>query len=106
MPPNELFYKRALAFAPGQFDSVGQIAGALLEGISRLFTQNVRLIVYPMPSEEVRTRLQASGLTNSKWNATDSMVSADNLHPSGPFASLYQYLLSSEFILPGKPEEH
>jgi hypothetical protein len=31
------------------------------------------------------------------------MVTADNLHPSAPLDYLYQYLLSSELILPGKP---
>ena len=35
-------------------DSYKDLAGALLEGISLLFKQNVRLTVYPMTTEELR----------------------------------------------------
>jgi hypothetical protein len=84
-------------------DSYKDLAGSLLEGIARLFTQNVRLSVYPMSAEDVQRRVKVAGLTNWSWKETDGMVTADNLHPSGPLDSLYQYLLHSEFILPGKP---
>jgi hypothetical protein len=84
-------------------DRYRDLAGTLLEGIARLFTQNVRVIVYPMAAEEVERRAKAAELTGWRWKETDGMVSADNLHPSAPLDSLYQYLLSSEFILPGKP---
>jgi len=79
------------------------LPGALLEGIGRLFTQNVRLIVYPMAEEELRGRLKTAGLSGWSWKQTNGMVSAENLAPSGPLGSLYQYLLRSGFILPGKP---
>jgi hypothetical protein len=78
------------------------LAGTLLEGIARLFTQNVRLTVYPMPAEELRRRAEAAGLTAWSWKVTDGLVTADNLHPSGPLDSLYQYLLESKLILVGE----
>ena len=84
-------------------DRYKDLAGSLLEGIARLFTQNVRISVYPMSAEEVQRRVKIAGLTGWAWKETNGMVTADNLHPSGPLDSLYQYLLSSEFILPGKP---
>jgi hypothetical protein len=84
-------------------DRYKDLAGSLLEGIARLFTQNVRISVYPMSAEEVQRRVKIGGLTGWAWKETNGMVTADNLHPSGPLNSLYQYLLSSEFILPGKP---
>src|ERR1700739_442832 len=84
-------------------DRYKDLAGTLLEGIARLFTQNVRLSVYPMAAEEVQKRVKMAGLTGWRWKEIDGMVSADNLHPSGPLDSLYQYLLSSEFIIPGIP---
>jgi hypothetical protein len=87
-------------------DRYKDLPGTLLEGIARLFTQNVRLRVYPMAAEEVRRRAKTAGLTGWRWKETDGMVSADNLHPSGPLDSLYQYLLSSKFILPGKLGRH
>jgi hypothetical protein len=84
-------------------DRYADLAGALLEGIARLFTQNVRISVYPMPAEELRRCVDATRLKNWKWTETNGIVSADNLHPPGPMNSLYEYLLSSEFILPGRP---
>jgi len=87
-------------------DHYKDLAGTMLEGIARLFTQNVRLIVYPMEAEEVQRRVKTAGLTGWRWKEIDGMVSADNLHPSGPLDSLYQYLLVSELIIPGKPGKH
>ena len=84
-------------------DQYKQLAGTLLEGIARLFTQNVRLIVYPMTVEEVQTRVEKAGLTGWRWRANDGMVSAEDLHPPKPLDFLFQYLLSSQLLLPGKP---
>jgi hypothetical protein len=83
-------------------DSYKDLAGALLEGIARLFRQNVRLCVYPMPVEELRGRLTADQLIGWRWKETDGMVSADNLHPAGALDWLYQYLLKSKLILAAK----
>jgi hypothetical protein len=83
-------------------DRYKELPGSLLEGIARLFTQNVRVSVYPVPAEDVQRRVKVAGL-NWTWKETNNMVTADNLHLSGPLDSLYQYLLRSEFILPGKP---
>ncbi|WP_158749094.1 hypothetical protein [Acidobacterium sp. S8] len=85
-------------------DSYKELAGALLEGIALLFTQNVRLSVYPMTTEELRGRVTANQLTGWTWKETDGIVSADNVHPAGPLDSLYQYLLESRFILAAKPK--
>jgi hypothetical protein len=84
-------------------DSYKDLAGALLEGIARLFRQNVRLCVYPMTVEELRGRLTAGQLTGWRWKETDGIVSAENLHPAGAVDWLYQYLLESKFILAAKP---
>jgi hypothetical protein len=83
-------------------DRYRELPGSLLEAIARLFTQNVRVTVYPMATEAVEKRAQRAGLTGWAWTETEGVVSADNFHPSGPLNSLYQYLLQSEFILPGK----
>jgi hypothetical protein len=83
-------------------DGYKDLAGTLLEALARLFTQNVRVTVYPMAAEELRRRVKADGLAGWRWKETDGMVTADNLHPSEPLNSLYQYLLKSEFILAGK----
>jgi hypothetical protein len=77
--------------------------GTLLEGIARLFTQNLRVGVYRMAAEEVQKRVMQAGLTGWRWKETDGLVSPANLHRSGALDFFYQYLLGSEFILPGKP---
>jgi len=84
-------------------DSYQELEGALLEGIARLFRQNVRLCVYPMSVEELRGRLTADQLTGWRWKDTDGIVDADNLHPAGAADSLYRYLLESKFIVAAKP---
>jgi hypothetical protein len=86
-------------------DSYKNLEGSLLEGIARLFSQNVRLSVYPMPAAEVERRVQAAGLTGWSWKVRDGMVYANELYPDAPIGHLYQYLLSSEFILIGTPRK-
>jgi len=84
-------------------DNYNNLAGSLLEGIARLFSQNVRMSVYPMKAEDVEQRVKSAGLAEWHWQATDGMVHADKLYPDAPLGHLYQYLLSSGFILVGKP---
>jgi hypothetical protein len=84
-------------------DNYNNLAGSLMEGIARLFSQNVRLSVYPMKAEAVEQRIKAAGLTGWRWQTTEGMVHADGLYPDAPLGHLYQYLLSSGFILAGKP---
>jgi hypothetical protein len=86
-------------------DSYHDLPGSLLEAMARIFTQNVRISIYPMAAEELRRRAEAAKLTGWTWTETDGMVSADNLHPAEPVNSLHQYLLKSEFILVGKPRK-
>lgn len=85
-------------------DSYKGLEGSLLEGIARLFSQNVRLSVYPMPAEEVEKRVKSAGLTGWHWDVTDGMVYASELYPDAPLGHLYKYLLSANFILIGKPK--
>jgi len=83
-------------------DSYGDLAGSLLEAIARLFTQNVRLVAYPMAEEEVEKRTRAAGLAGWRWKSSNGMVHADELHPAEPLDFLYQYLLGRQWILPSK----
>jgi hypothetical protein len=83
-------------------DSYRDLTGSLLEGIARLFAQNVRLSVYPMKAEEVERRVKAAGLTGWRWKETNGLVHADELHPDEPVDFLYQYLLGRQLILPVK----
>jgi hypothetical protein len=81
-------------------DGYKDLAGSLLEAISRLFTQNVRVIAYPMPAKALEEWLRISSATGWKWKETSGIVYADDLHPAEPLDHLYRYLLGSKFILP------
>ena len=84
-------------------DSYTNLPGSLLEGIARLFQQNVRLTAYPMSLADLKARAAVAGLTGWKWKETAGMVYADDLHPPEPLNFLYQFLLGSRFILPARP---
>ena len=84
-------------------DAYLNLPGSLLEGIARLFQQNVRLTVYPMALADVEGRAAITGLTGWSWKETAGMVYAEDLHPPEPIMFLYRYLLTSQFILPARP---
>jgi hypothetical protein len=86
-------------------DSYKSLPGTLLEGIARMFTQNVRLVVHPMPVGLVEKWAKESGMTGWTWEQTNGMVHADELHPAKPLFYLYEYLLTEFWIMPKKTVE-
>jgi hypothetical protein len=85
-------------------DRYKALPGSVLEGVARLFTQNVRMVVHPMPAEELERWVKETGLTGWAWEETNGMVTAENLHPAKPMDYLYKYLLSEFWILPCKTQ--
>jgi hypothetical protein len=83
-------------------DHYKNLPGSLLEGIARLFTQNVRLVVYPMATSDLEQWVKFAGLEGWTWQETNGMVHADGLHPGKPLDYLYRYLLSEYWILPSQ----
>jgi hypothetical protein len=83
-------------------DQYEHLPGSLLEGIARLFTQNVRLVVHPMAVEELERWVKEAGVAGWTWEETNGMVYADKLHPAKPLDYLFKYLLSEFWILPSK----
>lgn len=84
-------------------DRYKDLPGTQLEGLARFFTQNVRVLVYPLAADDLRRQVEKAGITGWSWKETDGVVSVDNLHPPEPLDSLQQYLLKSGYVLPGKP---
>ena len=84
-------------------DNYLELPGSLLEGIARLFQQNVRLTAYPMALADLEGRAASAGLMGWSWKETAGLVHADDLHPPEPMKFLYHYLLASQFILPARP---
>ena len=80
-------------------DRYKNLDGALLEGTARLFTQNVRLSVYPMTEAALKARLQELGAGEWSYEVTDGLVHVDNLHPAEPINFLFRYLLACGFVV-------
>jgi hypothetical protein len=78
----------------------GNLEGRLLEALSRLLAQNVRIYVYPMSSAELRERLKVSSVSGWEWSETNGLVSATQLRHAPPLAHLFAYLLASNFLVP------
>jgi hypothetical protein len=77
-----------------------ELHGRILEALSRLFTDDARIYVYPMALEVLQTKLTAEQFTGWKIRTTDGLVEADEIMPSPPLAHLYAYLLASGLIEP------
>lgn len=84
-------------------DRYKNLEGALLEGTARLFTQNVRLSVYPMTEAALKARLQELGAGDWSYEVTEGLVYVDNLHPAEPINFLFRYLLACGFVVSAHP---
>jgi hypothetical protein len=80
-------------------DRYKNLEGALLEGTARLFTQNVRLSVYPMTEAALKARLEQIGAGGWTYEVTNGLVYLDNLHPAEPINFLFRYLLACGFLV-------
>jgi len=75
------------------------LEGRILEGIARLFAQNVKLYAYPAPVAAFSDQLQT--LASKGWTVAGSSpwLTADQLQPPSPIRHLYAYLLASGFLV-------
>ncbi len=80
-------------------DNYKDLDGTLLEGLARLFHENVRLTVFPMPAAAMKDRLAAS---DWKWTEANGAIGARDIEPAEPLNHLYRYLVGSGFILPAE----
>lgn len=83
-------------------DPYFQLEGRRLEGLSRLFAQNVRIYAYPMTASDLRDAIAGFSPVGLEWNETNGWVTADQLHVAPPVGHLYAYLLASNFLVPLK----
>jgi hypothetical protein len=84
-------------------DRYVNLEGALLEGVARLFSQNVRLGVYPMEEAALQRRMQELGATGWKYKVTNGLVFAEDLVPPEPVDHMFRYLLACRFIVSARP---
>ena len=77
-----------------------KLGGSLLEALSRLLAQNVRIYAYPMSSRDFEQAMQAISATGWQWTDKNGWVSASQLRLAPPFGHLYDYVLASNFLVP------
>lgn len=77
-------------------DNYKDLDSSLLEGIARLFRENVRVSVYPMPAA-AKDWLAAPGW---KWKETDGFIGAMDIEPAEPLNHLYRYLMGCGIVIP------
>jgi hypothetical protein len=81
-------------------DIYANLEGKLLEALSRLFAENVRIYVYPMTVEDLRESLKSASIDGWEWSETNGWVSASQLRRAPPLGHLFAYLLASNFLVP------
>jgi hypothetical protein len=81
-------------------DPYFNLEGSRLEGLSRLFAQNVRIYGYPMTVVDLQEAIKSFSATGLEWSETNGWVSAEQLRVPPPLGHLYAYLLASNFLVP------
>jgi len=77
-----------------------KLAGSFLQALSRLLAQNVRIYAYPMRSRDLQQSIGDVSTVSWQWTDTEGWVSARQLHPAAPLGHLYDYVVSSKFLVP------
>jgi hypothetical protein len=78
----------------------GTLEGRLLEGLSKLFAQNVRVYAYPTAASAMQDSLASASAAGWQWEEKNGVITADALRPCPPLGHLYSYLIASGFIVP------
>jgi hypothetical protein len=79
------------------------LPGRIMEGLARLFAQNVQLHVYPTRAAALEERREALVTDGWELHETEGWVTADRLRPIPPLDHLYAYLLATNFIVATPP---
>jgi len=85
-------------------DDYRHLNGSTLKAVSLLFSQNVRIYAYQMPTPAVRDWPKKLDAIGWEWTDDHGSVVADSLKPPGPLRYLYEYLLASHFIVSVRSE--
>lgn len=80
-------------------DPYFHLEGRRLEGLSRLFAQNVRIYAYPMTGMDLQEAIREFSPPGLEWSETNGWVSAKDLRIAPPLGHLYAYLLASNFLI-------
>jgi hypothetical protein len=77
-----------------------KLDGRLLEALSRLLVQNVRIYSYPMKAADLAAVLPPKSGARWEWNERNGWVSVSDLRVAPPLGHLFEYVLASQFLIP------
>ena len=80
-----------------------RLEGRLLEGLSKLFAQNVCVHAHPMTPGALGESLPSALAAGWKWKSNAGLITADQLQAPPPLGHLLDYLLASKFMVPMRP---
>jgi hypothetical protein len=78
----------------------GNLEGRLLEALSRLLAQNVRVYVYPMTVADLLEWMKSTSVSGWEWTETNGWISASQLRRAPPIGHMFAYLVASGFLYP------
>jgi hypothetical protein len=81
-------------------DTYRTTVGSRLEGIARLFAQDIRVYAYPMPIEDLQNWVNTHGAKDWELKPVDGWVTLDSLVPPLPVRYLYDYVEACGVIVP------
>jgi hypothetical protein len=76
------------------------LPGRLLEGLGKLFAQNIRVHAYPMRREDVVAALGPRAGRFRIGGSDGAAVTADDIRPEPPADHLYRYLRTAGLVIP------
>jgi hypothetical protein len=87
-----------------------KLPGRLLEGLGKVFAQNIKVHVYPMRRDDVIAALGPRANRFRLGGSDGDTVTADDLQPAPPVDHLYRYLRAAGLVMPvgvdrGEPGE-
>jgi hypothetical protein len=77
-----------------------QLPGRLLEGLGKLFAQNIKVHVYPMRREDVVAALGSRAERFRIGGSDGAALTADDIQPEPPVDHLYRYLRAAGVVIP------
>jgi hypothetical protein len=80
-----------------------ELPGSLLEGLGKIFAQNVKVYAYSMPRGDFMAALDPQSTKCKVADSGDKLVTAGNLIFEPPANHLYRYLMEGRWVLPLEP---
>jgi len=90
----------ASEFARAFSESYSTLPGTLLEGLAKLFAENVKVYCYPVPVTAFLQERERDRMKRVSASSQTAMVSVDDLRCDPPLDHLFRYLREAGWLIP------